>query len=132
MTRFPATTADEKAKTGGALPEQAVADIARAFEDAVVDTLLIKCRRAVRETGCKTLILAGGVSANRRLRQRIGQMMSKERGAAYYPRPEFCTDNGAMIAYAGCRRLMAGIKEPLQFGAKPRWPMETLAEVSTY
>ncbi|MES9961426.1 MAG: tRNA (adenosine(37)-N6)-threonylcarbamoyltransferase complex transferase subunit TsaD [Sedimenticola sp.] len=102
------------------------ADIARAFEDAVVETLAIKCRRAVRESGSKTLVLAGGVSANRRLRARIQEIMEKEGGRAYYPRPEFCTDNGAMIAYAGWQRLNAGQHEPLVFGAKPRWPMADL------
>jgi N6-L-threonylcarbamoyladenine synthase len=112
----------------GSLPAQTQADIARAFEDAVVDTLLIKCRRAVRQAGVKTLIMAGGVSANRRLRKRIGEMMEKEGGRAYYPRPEFCTDNGAMIAYAGCQRLLAGEREPLKFSVKPRWPMELLGE----
>jgi N6-L-threonylcarbamoyladenine synthase len=102
------------------------ADIARAFEDAVVDTLVIKCRRAVRETGNKRLILAGGVSANRRLRERIKVVMEKEGGRAYYPRPELCTDNGAMIAYAGWQRLQAGQSEPMRFAVRPRWPMEDL------
>ncbi|MES9957588.1 MAG: tRNA (adenosine(37)-N6)-threonylcarbamoyltransferase complex transferase subunit TsaD [Sedimenticola sp.] len=105
------------------------ADIARAFEDAVVETLVIKCRRAVRESGSKTLVLAGGVSANRRLRARIQEIMEKEGGRAYYPRPEFCTDNGAMIAYAGWQRLNAGQHEPLVFGAKPRWPMADLPAI---
>ncbi|MEJ1295908.1 MAG: tRNA (adenosine(37)-N6)-threonylcarbamoyltransferase complex transferase subunit TsaD [Candidatus Sedimenticola sp. (ex Thyasira tokunagai)] len=112
-----------------AVREQTRADIARAFEDAVVDTLMIKCRRAVRASGAKTLVLAGGVSANRRLRERIQLMMEKERGQAYYPRPEFCTDNGAMIAYAGWQRLRVGQQEPLQFGARPRWPMEELPAI---
>jgi N6-L-threonylcarbamoyladenine synthase len=124
------TLQEAKQDAGGELPEQTIADIARAFEDAVVDTLLIKCRRAVRQTGSKTLVMAGGVSANRRLRERIGEMMRKEGGAAYYPRPAFCTDNGAMIAYAGCQRLLSGAHEPLAFSAKPRWPMETLPAVS--
>ncbi|MET0048958.1 MAG: tRNA (adenosine(37)-N6)-threonylcarbamoyltransferase complex transferase subunit TsaD [Sedimenticola sp.] len=105
------------------------ADISRAFEDAVVETLAIKCRRAVRESGSKTLVLAGGVSANRRLRARIQEIMEKEGGRAYYPRPEFCTDNGAMIAYAGWQRLNAGQHEPLVFGAKPRWPMADLPAI---
>ncbi|MEW8693011.1 MAG: tRNA (adenosine(37)-N6)-threonylcarbamoyltransferase complex transferase subunit TsaD [Candidatus Thiodiazotropha endolucinida] len=111
---------------GGALSTQTRADIARAFEEAVVDTLLLKCRRAVRQCGIKTLVLAGGVSANRRLRQRIDAMMEGEGGAAYYPRPKFCTDNGAMIAYAGCRRLLAGESEALRFSVRSRWPMESL------
>ncbi|MEW8315942.1 MAG: tRNA (adenosine(37)-N6)-threonylcarbamoyltransferase complex transferase subunit TsaD [Candidatus Thiodiazotropha endolucinida] len=111
---------------GGALSAQTRADIARAFEEAVVDTLLLKCRRAVRQCGIKTLVLAGGVSANRRLRQRIDAMMVGEEGAAYYPRPKFCTDNGAMIAYAGCRRLLAGESEALRFSVRSRWPMESL------
>ena len=112
------------------LDEQAArqtrADIARAFEEAVVDTLAIKCRRAVRQTGCKTLVLAGGVSANKRLRGRIREVLDKEGGRAFYPRPQFCTDNGAMIAYAGWRRLAAGQSEPLRFNADPRWKLEAL------
>lgn len=107
--------------------EQTRADIARAFEDAVVDTMVIKCRRAVRESSSSTLVLAGGVSANRRLRQRMKQAMDKEKVEVFYPRPEFCTDNGAMIAYAGWQRLKAGQVEPLKFGARPRWPLEELS-----
>jgi N6-L-threonylcarbamoyladenine synthase len=116
-------------EAGGAISQQTLADIARAFEDAVVDTLLIKCRRAVRETGIPTLVLAGGVSANRRLRERVGRMMHKEGGCAYYPRPTFCTDNGAMIAYAGCQRLTAGGTDPLAFSARARWPLDSLGPV---
>ena len=108
------------------LEDQIKADIARAFEEAVVDTLVIKCRRAVHETGVKRLVLAGGVSANLRLRESISVALEQEGGMAYYPRPGFCTDNGAMIAYAGYQRLRAGLQEPLSFGAKPRWPIEQL------
>ncbi len=85
--------------------EQTRADIARAFEDAVVDTLMIKCKRALDQTGFKRLVMAGGVSANRTLRAKLAEMMQKRRGEVFYARPEFCTDNGAMIAYAGMVRL---------------------------
>lgn len=106
---------------------QTKADIARAFEDAVVDTLVIKCRRAVRECGARTLVLAGGVSANRHLRERMQKSMRKEGAEVFYPRTEFCTDNGAMIAYAGWQRLRNGACEALEFGARARWPMDSLA-----
>jgi N6-L-threonylcarbamoyladenine synthase len=110
-------------------PGRLRADIARAFEEAVVDTLAIKCRRAVRQTGCPRLVLAGGVSANRRLRERIDRMMSAEGGESYYPRPVFCTDNGAMIAFAGWQRLQAGEEDPLGFSPKARWGLESLPSV---
>ena len=102
------------------------ADIARAFEDAVVDTMVIKCRRAVAQTGLQTLVIAGGVGANVRLRERLGDLMKNEGGRVCYPRPEFCTDNGAMIAYAGYRRLQAGQHEGLSIKAMPRWSLEDL------
>jgi len=101
-------------------------DIARAFEDAVVDTLVIKCRRAVRESGVKTLVLAGGVAANQRLRDKMNRMMAEENGNAFYPRLDFCTDNGAMIAYAGWQRLKAGESIGLAFQARPRWSLMEL------
>ena len=107
--------------------EQTRADVARAFEDAVVDTMAIKCRRALKETGLKQLVVAGGVSANRRLRSRLAELADESGGKVYYPRPEFCTDNGAMIAYAGYLRLNAGQQEPLAFSAAPRWPLESLS-----
>lgn len=108
---------------------QTKANIARAFEDAVVDSLKIKCRRAVQQTGIKTLVIAGGVGANLRLRQALSSMMDKEGGELFYPRIEFCTDNGAMIAYVGCLRLQAGQQEALMINARARWPMETLASL---
>ncbi|HPE80663.1 MAG: tRNA (adenosine(37)-N6)-threonylcarbamoyltransferase complex transferase subunit TsaD [Sedimenticolaceae bacterium] len=117
-------------ETARATPEQIGqlhADIARAFEDAVVDTLAIKCRRAVEQTACKALVMAGGVSANRTLRARVDQLMAGLGGRAYYPRAELCTDNGAMIAYAGWQRLRTGQHEALGFGIRPRWPMQELA-----
>ncbi len=123
------TMQKESAGLAGAELMQLKADIARAFEDAVLDTLTIKCRRAVDQVGVKTLVLAGGVSANRRLRQQIDNMMSEHAGAAYYPRADFCTDNGAMIAYAGWQRLRAGQHVDLAFNARPRWSMMELPEV---
>lgn len=106
--------------------QQTHADIARAFVDAVVDTLVIKCHRAMNETGINTLIAAGGVSANRQLREKLNKLAGEMGGQVYFPRPEFCTDNGAMIAYAGCLKLQAGSTEPLSFYARPRWPMMEL------
>ena len=113
----------------GRFDDQDRADIARAFEEAVVDTLSIKCRRALRETGLKQLVIAGGVSANKRLRHELEAMVTKEKGSLRYARPEFCTDNGAMIAFAGCQRLVAGQQEPLEVAPQPRWPMEDLQAV---
>ncbi len=109
--------------------EQDRADIARAFQDAVVDTLAIKCKRALKQTGLKRLVVAGGVSANKGLRERLSKMGKELRAEVFYPRPEFCTDNGAMIAYAGYLRLRAGQHEELAFTATPRWPLETLPAV---
>lgn len=108
---------------------QTKADIALAFETAVVETLAIKCRRALQETGLSRLIIAGGVSANQPLRTRLEQMVKKERAEVFYARPEFCTDNGAMIAFAGCQRLLAGQHEELVFTARPRWDMSQLPSI---
>ena len=93
----------------------------------MVETLAIKCRRAVEQTGSRALVMAGGVSANRALRARVDALMDGLGGRAYYPRAELCTDNGAMIAYAGWQRLRAGQHEDLTFGIRPRWPMQQLA-----
>jgi N6-L-threonylcarbamoyladenine synthase len=103
--------------------DQTRADIALAFVEAVVDTLLIKSRRAMEQTGLTSLIAAGGVSANKQLRHGLQKMMSEQGGRVYFPRPEFCTDNGAMIAYAGYLRLASGHSEPLAFAAHPRWAL---------
>jgi N6-L-threonylcarbamoyladenine synthase len=107
---------------------QTLADIAYAFQEAVVDTLVIKCRRALEQTGRTQLVIAGGVSANIELRKTLAQLMKKLGGEVFYPRPAFCTDNGAMIAYAGYCRLKMGQKEHLAIKARPRWPMDELTQ----
>ncbi|MFG1173324.1 tRNA (adenosine(37)-N6)-threonylcarbamoyltransferase complex transferase subunit TsaD [Erwiniaceae bacterium CAU 1747] len=109
--------------------DQTRADIARAFEDAVVDTLAIKCRRALDESGFKRLVIAGGVSANRTLRSKLAEMMQKRGGEVFYARPEFCTDNGAMIAYAGMVRLKGGTHAGLNVSVRPRWPLAELPAI---
>ncbi len=109
--------------------EQTMADIACAFQNAVVDTLVIKCRRALEQTGLKVLVMAGGVSANVLLRERLTHALAKLDASVFYARNEFCTDNGAMIAYAGCQRLLAGQQDDLAIYAQPRWPMDTLASI---
>ena len=110
--------------------EQTRADIAHAFQTAVVDTLAIKCKRALQETGLKRLVIAGGVSANKQLRAELAAVMKKLGGEVFYPRPEFCTDNGAMIAFAGLQRLKAGHTTGLEIVVQPRWNLETLAPVT--
>ncbi len=108
------------------LDEQTRADIARAFQDAVVETLTIKCRRALRAIGWKTLVVAGGVGANQALRAALTEMTAKEGGKVFFPRQEFCTDNGAMIAYVGCQRLLAGAQMDLAIEVFPRWALSSL------
>ncbi|MCA0975413.1 tRNA (adenosine(37)-N6)-threonylcarbamoyltransferase complex transferase subunit TsaD [Halomonas denitrificans] len=115
-------------ESAGQLDAQARADVARAFEEAVADTLAIKCRRALKQTGLKRLVVAGGVSANVRLRARLEDATAKQGAKVYYPRGRFCTDNGAMIAYAGAQRLLAGERDVVgQMQAVPRWPMDQLS-----
>lgn len=105
---------------------QTKADIACAFELAMVDTLTIKCQRALAQTGHKRLVVAGGVSANSALRKRLATMAAQEGVDMFYPRLEFCTDNAAMIAYAGLLRLQRGEHEELNFHVYPRWPLSDL------
>ena len=102
------------------------ANIACSFQAAAVDTLVIKCRRALRLTGWKRLVVAGGVGANRLLRENLQIMVGEEGAEVYFPRMEFCTDNGAMIAYAGCLRLLAGQREGLAIKVNPRWGLDEL------
>ncbi len=105
--------------------EQAKADLARAFEEAVTDTLAIKCERALDATGLRGLIVAGGVGANRRLRARLKAATDARGASLYFPRPAFCTDNAAMIAYAGWARLSAG-ERSAGLPARARWPLHEL------
>ncbi len=109
--------------------EQTRADIARGFEDAVVETLAIKCERALDAAGTDVIVVAGGVGANKRLRARLQQMAERRGGRACFPRPSLCTDNGAMIAFAGALRLEAGQHNPPQVQVTPRWDMATLPAV---
>ena len=102
------------------------ANIAYAFQQAVVETLTIKCKRAMEQTQHPRLVMAGGVSANQQLRQRLGAVALQQGFELYYPRTEFCTDNGAMIAYAGAVRLQAGEGVGLEFAARPRWPIDAI------
>jgi len=109
--------------------EKTRADIARGFEDAVVDTLAIKCERALDAAGCDILVVAGGVGANKRLRAKLADSAARRGGRVCFPRPELCTDNGAMIAFAGALRLQAGQHDDAQVHVAPRWDMATLSEV---
>ncbi|HNQ75697.1 MAG TPA: tRNA (adenosine(37)-N6)-threonylcarbamoyltransferase complex transferase subunit TsaD, partial [Pseudothauera hydrothermalis] len=113
---------------GGALDAQQQADLARAFQDAIVEVLVRKSLRAVKECGLQQLVVAGGVGANRSLRARLDQAAKRRGWQVYYPEPELCTDNGAMIAFAGAMRLVAGEHGQTagRIGIRPRWP---LAEV---
>ncbi|MGH8457709.1 MAG: tRNA (adenosine(37)-N6)-threonylcarbamoyltransferase complex transferase subunit TsaD [Nevskiales bacterium] len=111
--------------------EQARADIARAFEDAVVETLTEKCRRALAQTGDMRLVVAGGVGANQKLRGRLREMATEQGTRVYYPRPEYCTDNGAMIAQLGWLRLAEGRRAACAIEARARWSLEELRPVAT-
>ena len=109
--------------------EQTKANIAYAFQEAVVDTLIIKCKRALKQTGMKRLVIAGGVSANTMLRAEMKALMQDLKGEVFYPSLAYCTDNGAMIAYAGMQRLKVGETLALSSQAKPRWPLDTLTAI---
>ncbi len=119
----------QQRRAAGDDSEQTRCDIALAFQQAVVETLTIKCRRALKQTGLKSLVIAGGVSANRALREALQAMLAEMKGQVFYARPRFCTDNGAMIAYAGCQRLLAGQHDGPQIGVQARWPMEALPAI---
>jgi len=106
--------------------EQDKADIALSFQQAIADTLSIKCKRALQQTGLKTLVIAGGVSANQHIRSTLTALTDRENARIHFPKLAFCTDNGAMIAYTGCQRLLAGQFQSLEIFAKPRWSMTEL------
>jgi N6-L-threonylcarbamoyladenine synthase len=93
----------------------------------VIDTLVIKCRRALQQEQLSTLVIAGGVSANLQLRERLRETLHKNGSRVFYPAPRYCTDNGAMIAYAGCQRLLLGDRDSAETRVRPRWPMEELS-----
>lgn len=109
--------------------EQTKADIAYAFQEAVVDTLTIKCKRALKQTGYDQLVIAGGVSANQQLRKGLNKLAQDSALEVFYPQPQYCTDNGVMIAYAGLLRLKAGEKDGTGFSTVPRWPLGDLKKV---
>lgn len=116
----------QQQRSGTEADEQVRCDIALAFQQAVVETLTIKCKRALKHTHLKSLVIAGGVSANQALRRDLEKMLKGLGGQVFYARPRFCTDNGAMIAYAGCQRLLAGQQDGPAIAVQARWPMEQL------
>ncbi len=125
LKTFTMNTLNASTKSG-----QDKADIAFAFEQAVADTLSIKCKRALKQTHLKRLVVAGGVSANTKIRATLSSMAQKENAEIFFPRLEFCTDNGAMIAYAGCQRLLSGQQENLEINVRPRWPINQLSGIN--
>ena len=129
LKTFAANTLHQVMQEEGELTEQSKSDIAYAFQEAVVDTLAIKCKRALKQTGLKRLVIAGGVSANKQLRQTLAELMQQLGGEVFYPQPQFCTDNGAMIAYAGFLRLKQGQQQDLAIEVRPRWAMTELTAI---
>ena len=120
----------EKHRGDDVLPDQQTTyDICAGFQEAVVDMLSIKCKRALKQTNMKRLVIAGGVSANKRLRHKLEAELTQFDAQVFYARHEFCTDNGAMIAYAGCQRLLAGERSELSLSVTPRWPLQSLSSI---
>lgn len=124
-------TAVLHAVTGRELSAAVRADVARGVEDAIVDTLIAKSLRALEETGLEVLVVSGGVSANRTLRERLAGAVGARGARVYYPRIEFSTDNAAMIAVAGLARLKSGERDTLAIGARAQWPLESLPAVGS-
>jgi N6-L-threonylcarbamoyladenine synthase len=116
-------TAALVALRGRVLDDATRADVARGFQEAVVETLAEKCRRALEATGHRRLVIAGGVGANIRLRERLAGVARARGAELHFPRAEFCTDNGAMIALAGCLRLTAGMHHGRAIGARANWEL---------
>lgn len=113
--------------TQSAKDDTARSEIAKAFQEAAVDTLMIKCKRAVKQTGCHRLVVAGGVGANLALRKALIDWMHEIQGEVFFPALEYCTDNGAMVAYAGCLHFMNGARdEGLAVDVKARWPLASV------
>jgi N6-L-threonylcarbamoyladenine synthase len=110
---------------GEPLTDEFKADAARAFQEAIVEVLVKKSLKALKQTGLKQLVVAGGVGANKQLRATLDDEARRKRFRVHYPELEFCTDNGAMIALAGCLRLQAGTPSKLagDFAVQPRWPL---------
>lgn len=131
LKTFTKNTIAAQVDSNGELSEQTKADIALAFETAAVSTLTIKCKRALAATQLSRLVIAGGVSANKKLRESLEVMVASQRSQVFYAQPKYCTDNGAMIALAGALRLKAGMTEPLSINVRPRWPLDQLEPVST-
>ncbi|WP_019528239.1 tRNA (adenosine(37)-N6)-threonylcarbamoyltransferase complex transferase subunit TsaD [Dasania marina] len=129
LKTFTLNTVNKHKNEQGELDAQTQADIACAFQQAVVSTLVIKCKRALQQEDLKRLVIAGGVSANKKLRADLATALAKIKAQVFYARPEFCTDNGAMIAYAGCQRLVAGQQDGLAVKTRPRWPMDQLSAI---
>ena len=129
LKTFTLNLTNENRDSDGVLDRQTAADIAAGFQRAVVETIAIKCRRALEQTGHSRLVLAGGVAANRELRQRLSEGLGEHGTEVFYPDLRYCTDNGAMIAYAGCQRLMAGFGDELALNIKPRWSLEELPAI---
>jgi tRNA N6-adenosine threonylcarbamoyltransferase len=122
---------DRKSASEGGLDEQTRADIAAGVQEAIVDTLISKTLRALEQTGYDALVVAGGVGANRLLRERLAQAAARDGARVYYPRIEFCTDNAAMIAVAGMVRLKSGRHEPPAIRARATWPLSELGAVDS-
>ncbi|MBU3827453.1 MAG: tRNA (adenosine(37)-N6)-threonylcarbamoyltransferase complex transferase subunit TsaD [Candidatus Anaerobiospirillum merdipullorum] len=115
-----------QAKDDGHYDDKVRSDIAACFTQAVCETLVKKCARALEQCGLNTLVAAGGVSANSAIRQGLSALMAKRGGQVFFARKEFCTDNGAMIAQAGMLRFKAGVRAGLKVDVFPRWPLDTL------